>query len=445
MKIQQFEYEPLSHYSYVLLSGGEMAIIDPDRDPMHYYNFAHKENAKIKVVLLTHSHADFVSSHWQISKETGATIYNSSRLEAEYPFESFDGNSAIFVGNTKLEAINTPGHSYDSISILATDENEVALFTGDTLLIGDVGRPDLRGNENDKEQKKQALAREMFNTIRTKFKKIPNEAIIYPAHGAGSLCGKSMSADSSSTLGRERKDNWAFGHQNEDEFVKELLEDQPFIPAYFKHDVAMNKKKVESIDMATAKIPIHLNAETPKENILIVDSRDENEFKQGHWPQSINIMQGGEASSFETWLGTIIQPNDEFHLVVDSPKSVKTIARRVAKIGFENQLKAIITLSKKSFVENERLDFKHFVQNLDNYTIVDVRNTDEVRKKKIFDGALNQPLHELRDSIQDIPNDKPIIVHCGSGYRSAIGSSILSNELQDVKVYDLGEVIEKFK
>ena len=117
----------------------------------------------------------------------------------------------------------------------------------------------------------------------------------------------------------------------------------------------------------------------------------------------------------------------------------------MAKIGFENQLKAIITLSKKSFVENERLDFKHFVQNLDNYTIVDVRNTDEVRKKKIFDGALNQPLHELRDSIQDIPNDKPIIVHCGSGYRSAIGSSILSNELQDVKVYDLGEVIEKFK
>ena len=336
-------------------------------------------------------------------------------MEAEYPFESFDGNSAIFVGNTKLEAINTPGHSYDSISILATDENEVALFTGDTLLIGDVGRPDLRGNEDDKEQKKQALAREMFNTIRTKFKKIPNEAIIYPAHGAGSLCGKSMSADSSSTLGRERKDNWAFGHQNEDEFVKELLEDQPFIPAYFKHDVAMNKKKVESIDMATAKIPIHLNAETPKDNILIVDSRDENEFKQGHWPQSINIMQGGEASSFETWLGTIIQPDEEFYLVVDSPKNVKTIARRVAKIGYENQLKAIINLPKKNLIENERLKFKHFLQNLDNYTIVDVRNTDEVRKKKIFEDALNKPLHELRNSIQEIPTDKPIVVHCGSG------------------------------
>ena len=156
-------------------------------------------------------------------------------------------------------------------------------------------------------------------------------------------------------------------------------------------------------------------------------------------------MQGGEASSFETWLGTIIQPDEEFYLVADSPKNVKTIARRVAKIGYENQLKAIINLPKKNLIENERLKFKHFLQNLDNYTIVDVRNTDEVRKKKIFEDALNKPLHELRNSIQEIPTDKPIVVHCGSGYRSAIGSSILSNELQDVKVYDLGDVIEKFK
>ena len=236
MIVEQFEYKPLSHYSY------EMAIIDPERNPMQYYAFAKANNAKITAVIETHPHADFVSSHLQIHKETGATIYNSEKLGADYPYQPFDDGNSITFGKATLHAINTPGHSPDSITIVAKEGGKTILFTGDTLFIGDVGRPDLREKAGNMQAKREELAKTMYHTIQQKFTHLPNDAIVYPAHGAGSLCGKSMSDANSSTLGNERMGNWAFKKQTQEEFVATLLDSQPFIPSYFGYNVDMNKK-----------------------------------------------------------------------------------------------------------------------------------------------------------------------------------------------------------
>ncbi|MEH6408054.1 MAG: MBL fold metallo-hydrolase, partial [Leeuwenhoekiella sp.] len=209
MLIKQFEYKPLSHYSYAIISEGKMALVDPERDPIQYYAFAEANKAEIVAIFETHPHADFVSAHLQIHKETGATIYASKLLGADYEHKAFDDGSTLTMGNVTFKGMNTPGHSPDSITIVAENGKRTALFTGDTLFIGDVGRPDLRENAGNMKAKRLELAKEMYNTVTTKFNDLPDEALIYPAHGAGSLCGKNLSEDSSSTLGNERMGNWA--------------------------------------------------------------------------------------------------------------------------------------------------------------------------------------------------------------------------------------------
>lgn len=210
MKIKQFEYKPLAHYSYAIISDGKMAVIDPERDASQYYAFAKANNATITAIIETHPHADFVSSHLEMHQETGATIYASKKVGADYPHQPFDDGDDLELGGITLSSINTPGHSPDSITIVARDDKQTALFTGDTLFIGDVGRPDLREKAGNMKAKREELAQMMYDTITTKFKDLPDDAIIYPAHGAGSLCGKGMSDASSSTLGDERSSNWAF-------------------------------------------------------------------------------------------------------------------------------------------------------------------------------------------------------------------------------------------
>lgn len=442
MKIEQFEYKPLSHYSYALVSGGEMAIIDPERNPMQYYAFAKANKARIIAVIETHPHADFVSSHLQIHKETGATIYNSEKLGADYPHKSFDEGDNIKIGKVTLNVINTPGHSPDSITVVAKDGDKTVLFTGDTLFIGDVGRPDLRENVGNKKAKRHELAAAMYDTIQNKFTDLPDDAIVYPAHGAGSLCGKSMSDASSSTLGNERMSNWAFKEQTQEEFANYLLDSHPFIPSYFGFNVDMNKTGAESLRNAIAQIPFKMNASAEG---LIVDVRDEAEFKKGHLKGSINIQATSENSSFETWLGSIVEPDEEFSLVIGNPDDLEKLLHRVAKIGYEKQLGQVLTLLGKDLEEMQALDVQDFKKNPDHYTIVDVRNKSEVEEGKFFDSAISQPLNHLRKTAADLPQDKPIVVHCASGYRSAAGSSVLQRELNGVTVYDLSEVVKQFK
>lgn len=441
MEIKQFEYKPLAHYSYAIVDNGEMAVIDPERDPMQYYAFAQEHEAKIIAVIETHPHADFVSSHLQIHKETGAPIYHSKDLGADYEHEPFDEGQSIMVGDIKVSALNTPGHSPDSITIVAEKEGKTALFTGDTLFIGDVGRPDLREKAGNMTAKRQELAEMMYNTIQNKFKDLPDGALVYPAHGAGSLCGKNLSSDNSSTLGNERMGNWAFKPQSKKEFVDTLLDSQPFIPSYFGFDVDTNRQGAENLRTSIAKVPLQLNTSISG---LIVDVRDEIEFKKGHLPGSINIMAVSENSKFETWLGAIVNPGEPFSLVIDKPDVMEKILERVAKIGYEKQVKLVLTLDETGLLQSDKLDLTHFKNNTDEYTIVDIRNQSETDEGKYFESALTIPLNDLRASSGNVPKDKPIIVHCAGGYRSSAGSSIIESFSDNVQVYDLGENINDF-
>ncbi|WP_047416571.1 rhodanese-like domain-containing protein [Cellulophaga sp. Hel_I_12] len=442
MIIKQFEYKPLAHYSYAIISNGEMALIDPERDPKAYYEFAKAHKAKITAVIETHPHADFVSSHLQIHKETGATIYNSEKLGADYPHKSFDEGVSISLGDISLNALNTPGHSPDSISIVATDGTKTALFTGDTLFIGDVGRPDLREKAGNMKAKREALAEMMYTTMQTKYNKLPDDAIVYPAHGAGSLCGKNLSDAASSTLGEERKSNWAFKEQSKQEFMATILDGQPFIPLYFGFNVDINKKGAESLTPALQRVPFRKEESATG---LIVDIRDAANFKKGHLLGSINIQGLSETDKFETWLGAIVAPNEAFTLVVAEEENAAYVLNRVSKIGYETQVKEVITLENEQLLKSKELDLHDFKQNPEKYTIVDIRNESEIADGKFFENAIVHPLNDLRNSAKNIPTDKPIVVHCAGGYRSAAGSSILERQLKNTPIFDLSEAINNFK
>ncbi|MFV8226099.1 MBL fold metallo-hydrolase [Christiangramia aquimixticola] len=446
MIIKQFKDSPLAHYSYAIVSNGEMALVDPSRNPLDYYKYAEEQKAKIVAVFETHPHADFVSSHMQIHEETGATIYVSKLVGADYPHKGFDDGDALKIGNAEFKAINTPGHSPDSITIVAKEDGETALFTGDTLFIGNVGRPDLREKAGNMTAKRKELASAMYNTIKTKFTDLPDDALVYPAHGAGSLCGKNMSDASSSTLGNERQGNWAFKEQTEEEFVEEILKDQPFIPAYFGFNVDINKQGPENVQRTKWATSLKVNVdEVALKDVVVVDTRDEASFKAGHLPNSINIMARSESDKYETWLGAIIKPEEAFYLVIDSVDNLEELLERTAKIGYEKQVKAVLTLSQEVSKKSDEFDLEDFKANKDNYTIVDIRNNNEVAEGKIFEDAIAVPLNELRDEADKISSSKPIVVHCAGGYRSAAGSSILDKIYKDTKVYDLSEAIKDFK
>jgi len=444
MKIKQFEYEPLAHFSYAIVSNGEMMVVDPERNPMKYYAFAKANNAKIVAVFETHPHADFVSSHLQMHKETGAIIYVSNKVGADYPHHPFDEGDTLQIGGIVITAINTPGHSPDSIAIVAKDGKKVALFTGDTLFIGDVGRPDLREKAGNMKAKRQELAEMMFQTIQHKFTGLPDNALVYPAHGAGTLCGKNISSDKSSTLGNERMGNWAFKEQTKEKFIDALLDGQPFIPSYFGYNVDTNKTGAPILRNALAKIPFKLNGAIDN-GALVIDVRDEATFKRGHIKGSLNIQATSKSAKFETWLGAIVEPDEKFNLVIEHPKDLEDILERVAVIGYEVNLLSVATSDTMNLETMESLDLNDFKKHPDNYTIVDIRNTSEVEEEKFFESAISHPLNELRETANDIPTDKPIVVHCAGGYRSAAGSSIIKNKISGTKVYDLSDDIEKFK
>ena len=445
MNITQFEDKPLAHYSYAIISDNKMAIVDPSRDPKPYYKLAEKENAKIVAVFETHPHADFVSSHFQIHKETGATIFVSKLVGANYPHKTFDDGDVFNLGSVQFSAINTPGHSPDSITIIAKNNADYAMFSGDTLFIGDVGRPDLREKAGNMKAKREELAKSMYQTMQTKFNDLPDNTIVYPAHGAGSLCGKNMSKDASSTLGREREENWAFKNLSEDDFVNHILKDQPFIPSYFGYNVDINKVGAKDYEKAISKANFQFKADSFEDNALIIDVRDEADFKKNHLKGSINIMAKTENDKFETWLGSIVKPKEAFYVVLNSVEDKDEILHRTAKIGYEDQLQGILTLDDSSFESTEKIDLSDFKNNPNQYTIIDIRNKSEVEEGKFFDNAISIPLNELRDAENQIPTEKPIVVHCAGGYRSAAGSSIISNLKNNAKVYDLSEAVSQFK
>ncbi len=447
MTIKQFEDKPLAHYSYAIISEGKMALVDPSRNTKPYYKLAEAHHAKIVAIFETHPHADFVSSHLQLHKETGADIYASKRVAANYPHETFDDGDFVKFGDVKFRAINTPGHSPDSITVIAEDENNHhVMFSGDTLFIGDVGRPDLREKVGNMKAKREELAKSMYHTIKNKFNHLPDDTIVYPAHGAGSLCGKNMSKDPASTLGKERNENWAFKDLTEDQFVNHILKDQPFIPAYFGFNVDINKEGADNFETTFCNTPFKFGISNFEQSgHLIVDVRNASDFKNNHLKGSINIIAETEDDKIETWLGSVVKPHEDFYLVINAIEDRETVLSRIAKIGYEKQIKTVITLGAAKFETSKSLDFENFKSHPDQYTIIDIRNKSEVDEGAVFKSAISIPLNQLRDSEDKIPTDKPIVVHCAGGYRSATGSSIISNLIEGVLVYDLSDAVKDFK
>jgi len=367
---------------------------------------------------------------------------------AAYPHQTFDEGDVINVGKIKLKAINTPGHSPDSISIILEHEGkDKAIFTGDTLFIGDCGRPDLREKAGNLTAKREELAGQMYHSLREKLMKLDNEVIVFPAHGAGTLCGKALSDASHSTIGAERMRNWSLQEMTEDKFIAELNADQPFVPAYFPFDVDVNKKGASSLETSLAKVAVGnpvINEETTDQlesNITIIDTRPSEQYKAHHLPNSVNLMNGGK---FETWLGSIMAPEEPFYLLAKDDADLQILLNRAAKIGYEPFIKEALVMDYGT-VSSDKFDLDYFRKHFADFTIIDVRNKKEHKDYPIFKDSVNIPLPELMERVREIPSHKPVAVHCASGYRSAAGSSIVADHFGGkTEVYDISDAIKEF-
>ena len=450
MYIKQFEDKNLSHYSYAILSDCEkkLILIDPARNAKQYLDYAIENGAQIMGVIETHPHADFVSCHLELHQTSGATIYTSKDVHAFYPHQAFDEGETIQIGKIKLTALNTPGHSPDSISVLLEHNGkQKAVFTGDTLFIGDCGRPDLREGAGKIQSTRLELAKQMYHSLRDKLMILEDDVVVYPAHGAGTLCGKNLSNESSSTIAEEKKTNWSLQETTEEKFVKNLLTDQPFVPLYFPFDVELNRTGAAGLKESIGKIKIGNTVDEKtiivlNKNLWIIDTRKEKDFKNGHLPRSINLMENGK---FETWLGSIIKPDEKFYLACESSEQLQAMLERTAAIGYESQVEMGFVIKSGTIIQ-EKINVSEFKNHQQDYTIVDVRNYSEVKEGKIFQHSISIPLAEIRNRVNEIPTDKPIIVHCAGGYRSAAASSLIHSKLNSkVSVLDLSEEVKEFQ
>ena len=447
MNIEQFEDKYLSHYSYAILSEckQEIILIDPSRYVQPYLDYAQENHAKIVGIIETHPHADFVSGHLELHQTTGALIYCSKLCGASYPHQNFDEDDQLTVGNITLRAINTPGHSPDSICVvLAMLGEDKAIFTGDTLFIGDCGRPDLRESAGNLTVKRDDLASRMFRSLRNRIMPLGDDVIVYPAHGAGSLCGKALSEVNKSTIGEEKMNNWSLQEMTEIQFVAQLNTEQPFVPAYFTYDVELNRKGAQSVKHALDNVAVGVLGYSFKqleERVLIIDTRASIKFMAGHLPGAVNLMADGK---FETWLGTIVLPGEQFYLVASDQDTLKDNILRSCKIGYESFIKAAFVMEEGP-VKSGITDENHFKSNPSSYTIVDVRNLIEVKNIPGFKDAIHIPLPELRNRLKEIPSTKPIMVHCAGGYRSSAATSLINKFLHpELGAYDLSTGVTEF-
>jgi hydroxyacylglutathione hydrolase len=444
MQIQQFYDEGLAHASYAILSEGKIALVDPGRNPQPYYDFASAHAAQIVAVIETHPHADFVSSHLEFHQNEGATIFVSKLVGAAYPHKGFDQGDSFSLGEVTLHALHTPGHSPDSISILLKDSQgkDHALFSGDTLFIGDVGRPDLREKAGNLTAQREELARMMYHTVQRQLKPLADGVLVFPAHGAGSLCGKNLSDARQSTIGEQRATNWAFSAADEATFVDTLLQGQPYIPKYFGYDVDLNKQGAPAYQRSISKVSIWSTGAILPAGALVIDTRKQDQFAAGHIPGAINIMNGGK---FETWLGSIVGPEERFFLVAETAAELEILINKAAKIGYEAGIEGAVVNPAGMTEQGTSFDLSAFTSNPEAFTLVDIRSRDEHATTPIFAGAINIPLPELRERAGEIPMSKPILIHCAGGYRSAAGSSIVAGQVKQVPVLDFSEAIKDFQ
>jgi hydroxyacylglutathione hydrolase len=441
-QVVQFEDKGLAHFSYAIIVGNSITLVDPARNPEQYYALAERLNASITGIIETHPHADFVSSHLEVQQETGAIIYVSSLVGAAYPHESFDDEDVIQISeNVELRAIHTPGHSPDGISIvLVINGKDVVVFTGDTLFVGDVGRPDLRESVGNITAKREALARAMYRSTREKLMVLEDDVIVLPAHGSGSLCGKALGDAQWSTIGKEKAENYALQDMSEDLFVEILLADQPFIPVYFPYDVDLNKAGAPGLQVSLENIERIGDNYIPEGDVLVIDARTPALFATGHLKGAINIPDGGK---FETWLGSVVKPTERFYLIAESWEKLDALLLKTGKIGYDLLIEGAFVYNMPSAQPAPVFDVSKFRADDDSYTIVDVRNRSEITTE-VFPNTIVIPLPELREKLADIPTNKPVLIHCASGYRSAVARSILLGQQPDLEVFDFGPTIKDF-
>lgn len=437
MKVQQIYTGCLAQGAYYIESDGEAAVIDPLREIDEYLNLAKKRNTVIKYIFETHFHADFVSGHVDLSRRTGAPIvYGPTKMETGFNAQVGKDGQIFTLGKAKIKLIHTPGHTLESSCYLLIDENgkEQALFTGDTLFIGDVGRPDL-AQHVIAELTEDKLAGMLYDSLRNKIMGLSDDLIVYPGHGAGSACGKNMSKETSDTLGNQKKTNYALRPGlTKSQFVKEILTGLTPPPAYFPKNVLMNIKGYESIDEVIARgtkaIPVdEFDLLIHETDALILDTRPPDKFKKGFIPGAWNI---GLQGSFAVWVGTLIKDIKQKILLVVEPGKEKEAVTRLARVGYDNCIGYLdggfeawqskgLEVDKISYVTADELSI---LMSRRNVNILDVRKKSEFDSEHII-GALNAPLDYLDESIRSINKTDTYYVHCAGGYRSMIFASIL--------------------
>jgi hydroxyacylglutathione hydrolase len=423
MYLKRFFVDGLAHASYLFGADGEAAVVDPKRDVDDYIAEAEREGLRITAILNSHPHADFASGFRELAERTGARVYVSHLAPAKYAHVAARDGDRIKLGSLEVELLETPGHSPDSLSFLVRENaRPLAIFTGDLLFVNDVGRPDLRDADEDP----SALAGKMYDSLFQKILSLPDAVKIYPAHGAGSLCGRAISDAPFSLVGQERKLNWALQIADRQEFVRQMTANLPDRPAYFSYDVGLNLNGAAPLGSLPPlrKLSEKELAEAAKGGAAVIDARSAGEFGAGHFPGSINIGLG--SPSFSTWTGFMVSGDKPIALVLASETDAQKAWLELARIGFDNLVGYITPEALTGNQQLPQISVRELKASLkDNGPlVVDVRTPTEWKNGHI-DGARHLPLSTFAFQELDLPKDRNIAVICGSGYRSSIATSLL--------------------
>ncbi|MCT4057004.1 MBL fold metallo-hydrolase, partial [Elizabethkingia anophelis] len=433
MKVEQIYTGCLAQGAYYIVSQGEAVIIDPLREVQPYLDKLQQDNAKLKYILETHFHADFVSGHVDLSDKTGASIVYGPTAKPEFEAIIAKDEEVFEIGDIKIKVLHTPGHTMESSCYLLIDEKgkETALFSGDTLFLGDVGRPDLAQKGKDLTQ--EDLAGMLYDSLMNKIIPLSDEITVCPAHGAGSACGKNMQKETVDTLGNQKKTNYALNQPDKASFIKEVTDGLTPPPGYFAMNVAMNKKGYESFDQVLEHGLKPLSAEAfeamaDETGALILDTRPAAEFHKGFIPQSVNI---GVKGDFAPWVGAMIVDVKQPLLLVTDEGSEEEVITRLSRVGFDNvvgYLKGGLSAWQSAGKETdsvERITPEEFAQRYtEDAKIIDVRKEGEYAAEHIAE-AYSRPLAYINTWIKDIDPKEHFFLHCAGGYRSMIAASIL--------------------
>lgn len=435
MKVEQIYTGCLAQGAYYIESQGEAVIIDPLRETKPYLERAQKDGAVIKYILETHFHADFVSGHVDLAQKTGATIVYGPNAVTEFEAYIAKDNEVLQVGAVSIKVLHTPGHTMESTSYLLLDEEgkEQALFSGDTLFIGDVGRPDLAVKTH---LSREDLAAHLFDSLREKIMPLPNEVVVYPAHGAGSACGKNMSKETSDTLGNQKQNNYALrADMTKEEFIQEVTSGLSQAPQYFPKNVLLNQKGYSSLDAVydkglVALAPDQLEAIVNETGALVLDTRAPQTFKEGFIPNAINI---GIDGSFAPWVGALIVDLEQPIVLVTEQGREKEVVTRLARVGYDNVLGYLEGGMESWVAAAKEVDqitsipasqLEELLQKDKTINLLDARTPNEHLSEHVLN-AQNFPLDYINDNMENIDKDKTYYVHCAGGYRSMITASIL--------------------